>query len=421
MPSYFALATLVDGPLHGYAIVRRAAELSDGAGPPVDRHAVRAARPRDRRGARRRRRALPRRRAPAPRLHPHPDRSRAAPGRGRAARARRSHGHAAVARDRHGGDAMSGERIAELALLAYPAAARAARGDEMLATLQDASAGSRRHFVREIADLVRLGLRARGSQTASAGARRIVADGLCLAAVWFMTLDVSTLLSQRARGMHDPLLSRRRSPSSGRSSRSRWSAMTGSPAPGARVDGAAHSGAVGPPRRDRQPRARGPPRRLLLRELLVPRRRAPDLRRLAWLLVPATLVATAAPPPGEASPLLLAGVLLAALFVVVVAVALLPTDPRLAIAGAVSLSNLGIAVVVINHDSALVPLAVRGRGPDGARRRDHAHTAPAGPRAHLAPRGFTNSEPFPGLWLGRARDAASRSLDHESNPQEEAP
>jgi PadR family transcriptional regulator PadR len=29
-PSYFALATLVDGPRHGYAIVRRAAELSDG-------------------------------------------------------------------------------------------------------------------------------------------------------------------------------------------------------------------------------------------------------------------------------------------------------------------------------------------------------------------------------------------------------
>jgi PadR family transcriptional regulator len=29
-PSYFALATLLDGPLHGYAIVRRAAELSDG-------------------------------------------------------------------------------------------------------------------------------------------------------------------------------------------------------------------------------------------------------------------------------------------------------------------------------------------------------------------------------------------------------
>jgi DNA-binding PadR family transcriptional regulator len=28
-PSYFALAALIDGPLHGYAIVQRAAELSD--------------------------------------------------------------------------------------------------------------------------------------------------------------------------------------------------------------------------------------------------------------------------------------------------------------------------------------------------------------------------------------------------------
>jgi PadR family transcriptional regulator PadR len=27
-PSYFALAALIDGPLHGYAIIRRAAELS---------------------------------------------------------------------------------------------------------------------------------------------------------------------------------------------------------------------------------------------------------------------------------------------------------------------------------------------------------------------------------------------------------
>jgi DNA-binding PadR family transcriptional regulator len=29
-PSYFALAALIDGPLHGYAIARRACELSDG-------------------------------------------------------------------------------------------------------------------------------------------------------------------------------------------------------------------------------------------------------------------------------------------------------------------------------------------------------------------------------------------------------
>jgi PadR family transcriptional regulator, regulatory protein PadR len=29
-PSYFALAALIDGPLHGYAIMKRAEELSDG-------------------------------------------------------------------------------------------------------------------------------------------------------------------------------------------------------------------------------------------------------------------------------------------------------------------------------------------------------------------------------------------------------
>ena len=30
-PSYFALAALIDGPRHGYSIVQRAAELSDGS------------------------------------------------------------------------------------------------------------------------------------------------------------------------------------------------------------------------------------------------------------------------------------------------------------------------------------------------------------------------------------------------------
>ncbi len=31
LPSYYALAALVEGPLHGYAIMRRVSELSDGA------------------------------------------------------------------------------------------------------------------------------------------------------------------------------------------------------------------------------------------------------------------------------------------------------------------------------------------------------------------------------------------------------
>jgi hypothetical protein len=47
-------------------------------------------------------------------------------------------------------------------------------------------------------------------------------------------------------------------------------------------------------------------------------------------------------------------VLLGVLLVVAFAVALLPTDPRLAIAGAVPLTNLAIAVVCINHQTSVV-------------------------------------------------------------------
>ena len=127
---------------------------------------------------------------------------------------------------------MSRERIAELALLSYPAAARAARGEEMLATLHDVSADSRRGFAREIADLVRLGLRTRATATASVGARRLLADGLCLAAVWLMTLGRQH--AARPRGpaaCTTPCWPRRRSPCSRPRSRSRSSATTGSPAP----------------------------------------------------------------------------------------------------------------------------------------------------------------------------------------------
>jgi hypothetical protein len=248
---------------------------------------------------------------------------------------------------------MSRERIAGLALLSYPSGAREARGEEMLATLHDVSAGSRRGFAREIADLVRLGLRLRATATATVGARRLIADGLCLAAAWIMTLDASTLVTQRARGMHDPLLA---------------------PAPLALLVAALALALIG---RDRLAGAAAlawtalrlptlwdhhPGILNLVPELLpilcfcvmvlAPRRRATDPRRLAWLIVPATLVLTLAPPNGERSPLLLAYVALGAILVTAFALAMLPTDPRLAIAGAVSLSTLGISVVIDHHDAA---------------------------------------------------------------------
>jgi hypothetical protein len=223
----------------------------------------------------------------------------------------------------------------------------------MLATLHDVSAGSRRGFAREIADLVRLGLRTRATATASVGARRLIADGLCLAAVWLMTLDASTLVTQRARGMHDPLLA---------------------PAPLALLvaalalalvgrDRLAGAGALAwtalrlPSLWDHHPgivnlASEALPIVCFCVMVLAPRRRATDLRRLGWLIVPATLVLTLAPPNGERSPLLLAYVVLGAILLTAFALAMLPTDPRLAIAGAISLSTLGVAVVIHHHDAA---------------------------------------------------------------------
>src|SRR3954451_11059886 len=116
----------------------------------------------------------------AARLHPHAEGTRRAPGRGTAARARRPGGHAPAERDRSGGSAMTRADAAKIALLAYPSPTRTARGDEMPATLLDASAGSRRRFSGELVDLTRVGLRERATLTARAGAGRLAADGLCL-------------------------------------------------------------------------------------------------------------------------------------------------------------------------------------------------------------------------------------------------
>jgi len=57
---------------------------------------------------------------------------------------------------------MSRERVAETALRALPATHRSVRGEEILATLLDSSAeASPARFAREVAGLVRFGLRAR--------------------------------------------------------------------------------------------------------------------------------------------------------------------------------------------------------------------------------------------------------------------
>lgn len=71
---------------------------------------------------------------------------------------------------------MIRERFGRAALRAYPPQSRAARGEEMLGTLLDASEHSPAGFGRETVSLLRAGLRERAALTASVGSRRLIAD-----------------------------------------------------------------------------------------------------------------------------------------------------------------------------------------------------------------------------------------------------
>lgn len=240
---------------------------------------------------------------------------------------------------------MSRGRTARAALLAYPPEVRERLGAEMTATLLDVSAGSRRRYARELSDLVRGGLQARGQRTAAEGAGRVLADGVCVAAVWLMVLDLATLLAQTVRGMHDPLLA----PASlvllagalalalvgyDRAAGAAALVWTAARMPALLADF--------PGREVAAIAVTLAPAACFATLLSAPRRRAPDPRRLAWFAIPLALVAAFGPPPYDQSPLLVALVAGAALLVALTALATLASDPRLAIAGAIPLSTLGI-------------------------------------------------------------------------------
>jgi hypothetical protein len=240
---------------------------------------------------------------------------------------------------------MSRELATRVALLAYPPGVRDRIGAEMTGTLLDAAAGSRMRFAQELVGVARLGLRARAQATAAAGTRRVIADGLCLAGVWLMTLDLSTLLAQTARGMHDPLLA---PPSVALLGVALALALVGYDRL-AGAAGIAWAAARFPALLDDRPGmalavvVATLPSLICFTVLVVaPRKRARDPRRLAWLIVPATLILTLGPPKPDQSPLLLALVAVAVLIVVLYALAALSTDPRVAIAGVVSLSTVGL-------------------------------------------------------------------------------
>jgi len=238
---------------------------------------------------------------------------------------------------------MSRERLATIALRALPRDVRASMGEEMLGTLLDSSAESRARLFRQTANLLRVGMQMRAAQTRRASPKRLLADGFCRGAILLMTLDLGTLLSQRLDGVEDPLLS--------------WAsicvlgailalALVGAE----RLAGAAalawtaarfpelvaHNHSFNGLAPTAVP--------LICFTVLIvnPRRRRLDLRRIAWLLVPALLVVACAPRGGNGP--ITALVSLAATLFVLVALVKIPTDPRLAIACALPATYVGLMV-----------------------------------------------------------------------------
>jgi hypothetical protein len=238
---------------------------------------------------------------------------------------------------------MSREGLAAIALRALPQEVRVSRGEEMVGTLLDSSAGSRARFAHELANLLRIGMHMRAGQTARMGPQRLLADGFCRGAILLMTLDLSTLLSQRLDGVEDPLLS--------------WTSicvlgailavaligaerLAGTAAlawTAARLpELVAHNHTFNGIAPTTVP--------LICFSVLIvsPRRRRLDLRRLAWLLAPAVLVAAYAPRGGNGSITVL--VSLAAILFVLTAALKIPTDPRLAIACALPATYVALMV-----------------------------------------------------------------------------
>ncbi len=94
------------------------------------------------------------------------------------------------------------ERLARLALHAFPAEWRKTRGNELLSTLLESSLVSPRRFPIEVGSVVRAGLRGRALVNAGSGVKRTIGDGLCLGGSWLLTLFLSANVGSRIHGRH---------------------------------------------------------------------------------------------------------------------------------------------------------------------------------------------------------------------------
>jgi hypothetical protein len=237
------------------------------------------------------------------------------------------------------------ERIIRVALRSYPRDVRVSTGSEMLGTLLDStSAESNALLARELVDLVRRGLSARATSTARVGARRLIADGLCYGGILLMAELVYVRVGAYVAGGQ-----------SAAGPGGMWEAGLLMAGLGLALIGYDRVGAIcalscfavvtGV-----HWRAFAQSGSILLPDIIIlivcfapmliaPRRRRPDIRRLAWLVVIAALGAVFYAQRGGLVTLFLPPVIVALPF----ALALLPTDPRLAIACSLVAAFVGLA------------------------------------------------------------------------------
>jgi hypothetical protein len=239
---------------------------------------------------------------------------------------------------------MNSDRLASLALRAYPADVPADRRAEMLDTLRDVRTATPERYAVELIDLVRRGVRTRADRRGSAGTGRLLADGFCLGGVLIAMFEFGDLGAHYVRGLRDTLVSPLMAIALALIIAA---ALVG-------FDRAAGLGAMIwlvvrlPELYHAKDSVVGVlPSIVPLACFAVmtagPRRLAVNWWQLGWFLAPALLIATFG--PDRPNPALMAVVALAAVAVLGMAVVLAPIDPRLAIACAAPAAYLGLQIV----------------------------------------------------------------------------
>jgi hypothetical protein len=236
---------------------------------------------------------------------------------------------------------MIRDRVARAALRAYPSTVRASIGREMLGVVLESGAHLRIDFAREIANVTRIGLHTRAASTARVGTRRLLADAFCCGGLLIIAVHLG---AQLASGLQIGAAATW-SPSLGLLALSfalglvgywrlagagalAWLAMTWPS-----VSSGGHAPAA-------QAVVLAVPLACFATMTIASRQGKPNVRRLAWstLVLPLAALYVRGGPPNGVVVVVVVGLVIAVGF----AFALLPADPRPAIACALLLTSVGL-------------------------------------------------------------------------------